>query len=153
MNCIGEPLQTFDLHNLKILLEWYLHSGYAAALLLLISTVRHLMFPILAKSFLTLPQSVLNSVIVSCCKEEKEYVCICMYVCVQGFRPCHRPHSLSNGFRGNSCQEASETPVKACRWLFTALNPMTFPCKAERDEEGRVTCFMFSHQRHCRQGI
>ncbi len=79
--------------------------------------------------------------------------CACMSMCMRGFRLCHRPHCLSNGFPGNSCQEASETPVKLCRRLFTALNPVTFPCEAERDMEGRETCFRFTHRKQeiCRQ--
>ena len=73
------------------------------------------------------------------------YACMCM--CVQGFRLCRHPRSHSNGFPGNSCQEASETPVKRCRRLFTALNPVTCLCKTKRDMEGRESCFRFSHER------
>lgn len=79
--------------------------------------------------------------------------CVCMHVYVRRFRLCRRPHSLSNGFPGNSCQEASEMPVKPCRRLFTALNPVTFPCEAERDVDGREACYRFTCQRQetCRQ--
>lgn len=40
-----------------------------------------------------------------------------------------------------------------CAWGFSQLWILPFPCKAERDVEGRQTCFRSTHQRQeiCRQ--
>lgn len=124
LGCLCKPLTTHP--NVML----YLRCVFTAVLLhvpwLLMSTQSHLMFQILPQ---ILCDSASECLELSYSKVVAKRRGICVHV--QGFRLCHRPHSLSNGFLGNSCQEASETPVKPCRRLFTALNPVTFPCEAE----------------------
>lgn len=129
----------------------YLHFADAAVLLyaprLLIST-----FSCFA---LTLPRSVCNSflIIISYCTEARNMCrCACMSACRDSG---HRPHSLSNCFPGNSCWEATKTPVERRGKLFTALiHVMSFPCRAKRDLDRGGIPFLGPHARRSeRRGI
>lgn len=77
------------------------------------------------------------------------YMFVCMYsvsMCRDiGRAAAHAP--LATVSPATLVRRRVETPVRPCRRLFTALNPVPFPCKAEGDVEGREVCCQFTCQR------